>query len=402
MSTFQYHALDSQGKKKKGFIEADSQAKAFSLLQDQHYLPVSITPVSGSRTERQKSIKLPDFLTPGGVRLGESFYYLGLLLQTGTSLAESLDLIGRMSGGKGGRVWLHVRDAVEKGEPFSQALGAYPRQFPKVYVGMVRVAESVGRLGQVLEKIAHYEEQRSEVSGKLLTAMAYPAVILVVGIGAVYYLLANVLPNIAQVFAGAKQALPMSTQALLWVGGVMQAFGPLVLLLPLVLIGLFLFAYRKAESFRLRVDALLWKAPLFQKYALARFAGMLGFQLESGIPLVKAMEGAAEAVGSMHFRRLIEVAGKDVAAGQPLDRVLAKQGQFPEMFLLTLAMGQKSGKLDQFLLRVSGILERDVDNVLKRVVALAEPLLILCIGLAVAFIVMAILGPIFDLSTLVK
>ena len=102
MPTYQYQALDSQGKKKKGFIEADSQAKAFSLLQDQHYLPVNLTPVAGTRAERRKSITLPDFLSPGGVRLGESFYYLGLLLQTGTSLAESLDLIGRMSGGKGG------------------------------------------------------------------------------------------------------------------------------------------------------------------------------------------------------------------------------------------------------------------------------------------------------------
>ncbi|MBG0775555.1 MAG: type II secretion system F family protein [Desulfovibrionaceae bacterium] len=404
MPTFQYQALDGRGKKKKGFIEADTQARAFSMLQDQSLLPVSLAPVAdkGGRATGRFGPVL-DALRGrfgGGVRVGESFHYLGMLLQTGTSLSDSLEMLGRMSG-RAARIWLDVRDAVETGQSFSQALGAYPRLFPAVYVGMVQVAERVGRLGQVLEKIAHYEEQRAEVSGKLVTALIYPCTIMVVGIGAVYFLLSNVLPKIAGVFTSARQELPTNTKILLAVGGTLHDLGPAVLLVPLLLVLGLTWAYNRGGRFRQRVDALLWRVPLVQKDILARFSGMLGFQLESGIPLVQAMESSSQAVGSTFFKTRILEAKNEVAAGQPLDRVLARQKAFPDIFLMTLSTGQRSGKLGPFLLRIGRLLERDVDNMLKRLVALAEPLLILAVGLVVAFIVLSIMGPIFELTTLV-
>jgi len=146
----------------------------------------------------------------------------------------------------------------------------------------------------------------------------------------------------------------------------------------------------------------VWKVPLFQKNTLARFSGMLGFQLEAGIPLVQALESSALVVGSAYFQNLIRTARAEVAAGQPLDKVLERQNAFPDIFLLTLSTGQRAGKLGPFLLRVARIYEKDVDNTLKRLVSLLEPLLILAIGMMVAFIVLAIMGPIFDLTTLVK
>lgn len=402
MPSFQYAALDERGRQKKGFIEAESQARAFSTLQDQGLLPVSLTPVSKGGGERKGFLGFLKDLLPGPrIRLGESFYYLGILLQSGTSLAESLDMMGRMAGRKSGQVWLNVRDYVERGESFSQALKAYPRIFPRVYVGMVQVAESVGRLGPVLERVAQYEEQRSEVSGRMITAMVYPAVILVVGMGAVYFLLSRVLPSIARVFVNAKQDLPWSTTFLLGLGQTLQNLGPAALLLPLTLILLIVYAVKRSRRLRMRLDRLLWKTPLFMKYTLARFSGLLGFQLEAGIPLVQALDSSSQAVGSVFFQDVIMKAKEEVSTGQQLDKVLERTKLFPDIYVLTLSTGQKAGKLGLFLSRLTRILEKDVDNMLKRLVALAEPLLILFIGLSVGFIVMAIMGPIFKLTTLV-
>jgi len=161
-------------------------------------------------------------------------------------------------------------------------------------------------------------------------------------------------------------------------------------------------AVRRVPALRRWRDRLLWRLSLVQKFQLARFSGLLGFQLQAGIPLVQAMDSSARATTSLYFREKILEARDEVSAGRPLDRVLEKQGIFPEAYILTLASGQKSGQLGSFLLRLTQILEREVDNVLKRLVALAEPLLILAVGLTIGFIVMAIMEPIFNLTTLVR
>jgi general secretion pathway protein F/type IV pilus assembly protein PilC len=397
MPTFKYKALDAEGGKKKGLIEADSKSAAVAALQERRLLPVSVEASAPGASGRRRSPRLP----ARRVNLSESFYYLALMLRSGSSLAESLELMGRMAGGGPGRVWLEVRDKVESGQSFSDSLAEHPSSFPRIYIGMVKVAESVGRLAEVLEKISDYEEQRREFSGRILTALVYPAMILLVGAGAVYFLLARVLPNIASIFENARAELPASTEVLLAAGTWLRQAGPLLLLPPLAVVLLLVLAYRRRRPFRARVDGLLWRVPLLRKNILARFSGLLGFQLESGIPLVRAMENAREAVNSAYFRDIILNAAREVSGGRSLDKVLAETGAFPDVYILTLTTGQKAGSLGPFLSRMAGILERDVDNTLKRIMGLAEPALILVIGLVVGFIVISILTPIFDMSRLV-
>ncbi|MEW5774031.1 MAG: type II secretion system F family protein [Thermodesulfobacteriota bacterium] len=403
MPTFQYAAADQAHKKQKGFIEAESRARAYTLLTERGLVPLTLTPVDESGRRGRSLLPSLRRLLPGsGIRLAESFYYLGVLLQSGHSLAKSLELIGRMSGTQASKVWLSVRDRVEEGEPFSQALSRHGALFPGVYVGMIKVAEGAGRLGQVLESIADNEERRAEVQGRLVTALVYPGVICCVGMGAVYFLLSNVLPKIAGIFSAAKGKLPASTTLLLAVGQTLENLGPAGLLLPVLLVLLAALAFRRFSGLAFWKDRLLWRLPLVHKYMLARFSGLLGFQIEAGIPLVQALESSAEAVASRFFKDKIIEARDEVAAGRPLDRVLDKQGIYPEVYILTLSSGQKVGQLGPFLLRLAHILEREVDNVLKRLVALAEPLLILAVGLVIAFIVVAIMEPIFNLTTLVR
>lgn len=401
MPTFKYQALTRGGGKKKGYIEADSKNGAFALLQDRGLLPVSVRASRSGAGKKGAAFNPAKWLPVYRVNLSESFFYLSLMLQSGTALADSLDLLGRMSGGRKGRVWLSIRDKVKSGRSFSSALADHPRQFPQIYVGMVRVAESAGKMARVLENIAEYEEQRREFSGRMLTAMAYPAVIMLVGVGAVYFLLARVLPNISRIFADAEQALPAYTRMLLGVGSGLRELGPLVLVPPLLAAAALVYAYGKSEGFRLRIDRLAWKIPVVKKSILARFSGLLGFQIESGIPLVNGLRNAAAAIGSSYFRSMIENAAHEVSAGRRLDKVLARTGAFPDIYLLTLSTGRKAGTLGPFLTRMAEIFGRDVDNTLKRIMAVIEPVLILIIGLIVGFIVLSILTPIFEMSRLV-
>jgi len=398
MPTYQYQALDQKGKKKKGYFEAESQASAFTLLQEQGLTPVRLSPASEEIARAKSWFRLTN---PFGkkIKIEEAFYYLGLMLQGGGSLAQSLDLLGRMGKGKTGSTWLSIRDSVESGISFSRSLEQHPKIFPKVYIGMIQVAEQTGRLGEILEKIAGYEEQRKEMQGKIITAMAYPLVVLLIGLGAVYFLLSRILPRIAGIFQASEQDLPLNTRILLSIGNWLENYSLIMfIIMGAVVFGCY-YAYKRLPKVRYRVDSRLWRLPLVRNAILARFSGLLSFQLKAGISLVQAMRGSVRGVGSSFFQERVETAASEVATGHALDQVFSKQDIFPQMYLTALGAGRKAGQLAGFLERLSRILEREVDNTLRRLVALLEPLLILILGLVVGFFVLAVMGPIFDLTS---
>jgi general secretion pathway protein F len=264
---------------------------------------------------------------------------------------------------------------------------------------MIQVAEKTGHLGQILERIASYEGQRKEMQSRLLTAMSYPLVVMLVGFGAIYFLLANILPRIAGIFNASNQELPGYTKLLLGLSQWLGAYGLILPFLLLMLAALFSAAYRKMPGLRLSIDARLWQIPLLRDIILARFSGLLAFQLSAGISLVQAMHGALQGVSSAFFRDKMHQAAQEVATGQSLDQVLAKLEFLPQMYLTALAAGQKAGQLPGFLERISILLEQRIDNTLRRIVGLLEPMLILILGLVVGFFVLAIMGPIFDLTS---
>lgn len=401
MPTFYYVALDKQGIKRKGFCEAESRTMAYSKLQDQGLLPMRLKN-AGQRAGGQTRLLGWPKSWFNRVRLDESFYSLGMMLQGGGSLAQSLDLLGRASSGSNARIWLQIRDAVEGGRPFSHALADHPRVVPQVYAAMVQVAEQAGRLGEVLERIARYEEGRREFRERLITSLGYPLTVLIIGLGAVYFLLSRVLPRVAGIVDASAGSLAWDTQLLLGLGAWMEVWGlPLVMMLA-GLAGAAVVLYRRKPGLRRWVDRLLWRIPVVRKGILARFSGLLAFQLQAGIPLVQALQGSAQGVRSLYFQEIMAEAAREVSTGQPLDGVLWKQGVFPDVFLTTISAGRTAGRLGAFLERLGKLLERETDATLKRFAALVEPALILALGLLVGFLVLAVMGPIFDLTSRVR
>jgi len=399
--TFQYVVLDKQGVKRKGLCEAENRTMAFSRLQEQGLLPMQLKNAGQGGGARTRLLDRPRNWF-SRIRLDESFYSLGLMLQGGGSLAQSLDLLGRTSSGQNARIWLQIRDAVEGGKPFSQALADHSQVVPPVYAAMVQVAEQAGRLGEVLERIARYEEGRREFRERLTTSLGYPLTVLIIGLGAVYFLLSRVLPRVAGIVDASAGSLAWDTRLLLRLGAWMESWGlPLVIMLACMGVAAVAF-YRRKPGLRRRVDRLLWRIPVIQKGILARFCGLLAFQLQAGIPLVQALLGSAQGVRSLYFREKIAEASREVSTGQPLDGVLWKQGVFPDVLLTTISAGRAAGRLGAFLERLGHLLERETDATLKRFAALVEPALILALGLLVGFLVLAVMGPIFDLTSKVR
>ncbi|WP_031386770.1 type II secretion system F family protein [Desulfonatronum thiodismutans] len=398
MPTFHYVALDRRGEQRKGLCEAESRAAAYARLQEQGMLPIRLGNAGHAQGRTLRGLLSP-VSWHRRIRLDESFYSLGMMIQGGGSLAQSLDLLARMSTGASARFWVQIRDAVEGGQAFSQALQDHPGVVSPVYAAMIHVAEQVGRLGEVLERIARYEEGRRDFREKLLTSLGYPLTILIIGLGAVFFLLSRVLPRIADIVTASAGELSWDTRLLLNVGSWMESWGGLLLLGLTGMVFLGVTTYKRRPNWRIRLDRLLWRLPVVQKGVLARFSGLVSFQIQAGIPLVQALQSSAQGVGSLFFREKMLQAAREVSAGQPLDGVLWKQDVYPDVFLTAISAGRAAGKLGPFMERLGKLLERETDASLKRFAALVEPALILGLGLLVGFLVLAVMGPIFDLTS---
>jgi type II secretory pathway component PulF len=398
MPTFHYVALDQRGVRRKGLCEAESRAAAYTKLHAQKLLPIQLGHAGRDKTRTWRNRLAPSaWLTR--IRTDEAFYSLGMMVRGGSSLAQSLDLLARMSSGPAAAFWLRIRDAVEGGQAFSQALQDHPHIVAPVYTAMIQVAEQVGRLGEVLERIARYEEGRREFRERLLTSLGYPLTVLVIGLGAVFFLLSRVLPRIADIVAASSGELSWDARLLLGLGAWLETWGLVLVMAAAAVIAAMVTAYRRLPGWRLRVDRLLWRLPVVRKGILARFCGLLSFQLQAGIPLVQALNSSAQGVSSLFFRQQMGHAAREISTGQPLDGVLWKQGIYPDVFLTAVSAGRSAGRLGPFLERLGRLLERETDTTLKRFASLVEPALILGLGLLVGFMVLAVMGPIFDLTS---
>jgi general secretion pathway protein F len=298
-----------------------------------------------------------------------------------------------------------VRDRLAEGTGLAKAMAQEPRVFSESYVSMVAAGEASGALDLVLERLADFLDEQAVLRSKVSTALAYPLLMVVVGSGVMFFLLAFVVPKITAVFANNKAALPFITVALLAVSNLLQHWWWLVLLL----LGGLVYLYRRlarGEAFRLRRDRWLLRlpfiGPLRQRLVLARFARILGLLLASGVPVIKALEITGEAVVDRAFRTTLDQVKLELIEGGKLSASLGRSPLFPPLMTHMLAVGEQSGTLEGMLEKAGAAYEREFATAVARATALLEPLLVLGMGLAVGFVVVAVLLPIFQLNQLVK
>jgi general secretion pathway protein F len=324
----------------------------------------------------------------------------GLTLERAlTALAEEADNVQQH------HLIAALRAEVNAGSSFAKALSRFPREFPDIYVAVVGAGEQSGHLGAVLERLADDLEERQALNARLLAATLYPAIVTVAAIVIVLLLMTYVVPQVANVFAGSKRALPMLTVVMLGLSAFVRSWGIPLLVLLAAAFGVLRLALRNA-AFRERFDAGWLNLPLVgrlsRQYNAARFAGTLAMLAGAGVPILKALQAAAETLGNRAMRADALDALVLVREGAPLASALAQKKRFPGLLGMFARLGEQTGQLPSMLQRAAKQLSTEVQRRALQLATLLEPLLIVGMGMIVMLIVLAVLLPIIQLNQWVR
>lgn len=410
MPAYSFEAMQIDGKFRRGVIEADTVKAARSLLRAQALVPMAVHPVGDSRGSgvTQSALRSPVFgaRTMSATRLAIWTRQIAGLVSYGLPLERALSaLTDESEDEKQRHLMAALRAEVNGGSGFARALSHHPREFSAIYLAVVGAGEQTGHLGEVLERLADDLEERQTLKSKLIGAALYPAIVTMVAIVIVMFLVGYVVPQVANVFVGTKQALPFLTVAMLAISSFVRSYGWAALGIVLALIFGFRLALRE-ETFRVRVDIATLKLPVVGRvardYNAARFTSTLAMLSGAGVPILKALQAAAETLSNRAMRADALDALLLVREGAPLASALAQKKRFPGLVSMFARLGEQTGQLPVMLQRVSTQLSTEVQRRAMAMATILEPLLIVAMGLVVMLIVLAVLLPIIQLNQWVK
>lgn len=341
----------------------------------------------------------------GGVKKTEIANFtrqLSTLLKSGIALAEALSVMVdqqdnlRFKGPLG-----EVRTMVNEGSSLADAMAKHPKLFDELYVSMVRAGEVAGNLDEVLTRLADFLDSSTKLKSKVQSAMMYPIIMAVIGTVILAILMVAVIPEITKVFSAQKKTLPINTRMLIGVSDLIRNHFLLLLLLFAGSIWGFV-AWIRSPSGKPRWHAFVLRLPMIgdlaRKVNVARFSRTLSTMLTAGVPMLRALDTAKEILGNVVLRKAIDDAKQAVTEGESLAVTLRRSGQFPSMMTHMIAVGERAGQLEQMLERIAETYENEIDLRLTRLTSLLEPLMIVAMGGAVAFVVFSILQPIMAMG----
>lgn len=410
MPAYTFEALDAQGSTRKGVMEGDTARAVRSMLRSQALVPLTVEPVNGSAASSSGGSGLNITLFTSRI-----FNATGLaiwtrqiagLVSSGLPLERALTALTDESEDERQRNLLaSLRAEVNAGSTFAKALSQHPREFSSIYTAVIGAGEQSGSLGQVLERLADDLEEQQVLKSKLIGAALYPAIVTLVAIVIVLFLVGYVVPQVANVFAGTKRALPFLTVAMLAISDFVRSYGWLMLMV----IGLIAFGAKLAlrnELFREKFDAAWLNIPLIGKlargYNAARFASTLAMLATAGVPILKSLQAAAQTLNNRAMRADAMDALVLVREGAPLASAIAQKKRFPGIVSMFARLGEQTGQLPLMLSRAAKQLSTEVQRRAMHLATLLEPLLIVAMGLVVMLIVLAVLLPIIQLNQLVR
>jgi general secretion pathway protein F len=407
MGAFEYVAVDASGRERKGVLEGDTPRHVRQQLREQSLLPVSVSEVVEQETARSNRPLQFNFQRGlGPLDLSLVTRQLATLVKSSLPLEEALLAVSQQTDKPRVRnIMLGVRSKVMEGHTLADSLGEFPNSFPEIYRATVAASEQSGHLDAVLERLADYTENRQALRSRMLGAMLYPVLLMVVCITIVFFLLVSVVPKVVEVFRTSEAQLPLLTRLLIGGSDFMRHYG-IVLFLA---IGAAVWLFRRwlrVEANRRHWHDFLLRLPLIGKVVrgsnTARFARTLSTLTASTVPVLEALRISGEVVTNLPMRAAVAEAAVRVREGGPIGRSLGASRLFPPMMIHLISSGESSGELDTMLERAAQHQERELDSVLQALVGLLGPLMILVMGAVVLLIVLAMLMPIFQLNDLVK
>ena len=413
MPAYSFEALSANGETRKGTIDADSAKAARSLLRGQSLVPMVVVAVNANAADKAAgatgsglNVTLWTPRVFNATALAIWTRQIAGLVSSGLPLERALTALADEADSEPQRnLVAALRSEVNGGTAFATALAQHPREFSSTYCAVVGAGEHSGNLGLVLERLADDLEQSQALKSQLIGASLYPGIVTLVAIVIVTFLLAYVVPQVATVFAGSKRALPMLTVIMLGLGNFVRNQGWIIALaLILIAVGARI-AWARA-SFRDKFDAAWLNVPIIGRlargYNAARFASTLAMLAGAGVPILKALQAAADTLSNRAMRADALDALVLVREGAPLAAALSQKKRFPGLLGMFARLGEQTGQLPVMLDRAAKQLSTEVQRRAMQLATLLEPLLIVTMGLVVMLIVLAVLLPIIQLNQLVR
>jgi len=408
MPVYEYTALDVNGKNTSGIVDAESALAARQKLRDSKIFPVSIKEVSVTSAEKEvKTFSLLRFFSRSikPSELSMMTRHLATLVGAGFPLVSAIDTLIPQTGSHVFKKTLaNIKDSIVEGKSFADALSLYPEVFSAIYINMVRSGETSGTLEIVLERLADIAEKQQALRSQIRSALIYPVFMLIVGAVVLFFLLAYIVPNITSIFSDMNQILPAPTRFLIAFSDLFKHYWWVIFIVIFVVI----FAVRsikKTSRGSYFLDKSLLFLPLIgtlaRKISVARFSRTLGSLLENGVSMLHALEIVKNIVGNITISNAVETAAKEVEGGQGLGVVLARSKVFPNLFTQMVKVGEQSGDLEKMLKKAADVYENEIESSVMNITSMLEPVMILIMGIIVAFIVISICLPIFEMNQLV-
>ena len=405
MPVFEYRALTAAGKTIEGLKEADSPRTLRSVLRRDGLFLSAVLGEQAAAQAAAREVSVRRFVS-GRIRADDVAVVtrqLAVLTGAGVPLAEALAaLVDQVDHERLKKVISNVRQRVNEGSSLADALKAHPRVFSDLYVNMIRAGESSGALEVVLKRLADFTESQARLRGKVVATLTYPVVM--VGFSAVILgiLFTYVIPKITKVLEDARVALPWTTRALIAFSTfVHDWWWAMALAFALFLVGVA--RWRRTPEGRARWDVWVLSLPLFgnliRQIAIARFSLTLATLLKSGVPLLTSLDIVKNIVGNTRLARVIEESRDAIREGESIAAPLRRSGEFPPLVYHMVAIGERSGQLEEMLGNVADAYDSQVDTKVAALTSLLEPAMIVFMGLAVAFIVFSVLMPILQINT---
>jgi len=401
MPVYQYRGLDARSRKVSGLIDAESPKSAVQKLKKMEIFPIEIT-LSEERV-RERKWKIPGLgerVSPA--ELAVMTRQLATMVGGGLPLVQALSaLTEQIAHPRLKKVIAEVRELVNEGASFADALRQYPRIFSEFYVNMVEAGEQSGALEIVLERLADFTESQSELRSRLVFALLYPAMVLGIGLVVMIFMFTYVIPKISALFEETHQALPLITKLMLGLSFFLKKY--LWILILLLIGGYFGFRrWRKTPRGKDAWDRFILRLPILgelaRKLAIARFSRTLATLLQSGIPLLKSLGIVERVVNNTVIARAIAQARENITEGASIAGPLRASGVFPPFVVQMISAGEQSGELEFLLEKTAQAFERELESAVEGLMKILEPVMIVFIAVIVGIIIVSFLLPILELT----
>jgi type IV pilus assembly protein PilC len=401
MNSYKYSAKDKKGQTISGVIQAASEPEVAEILHKKEMMVLSVEFAKVSEAQVKlsgKKIKLDDLVVFSR--------QLATMIDAGIPLVNALGILAEQIENDNLRgVVGVVRQDIEGGMSFCDALSKHPQVFSDLFVNMVKAGEASGMLNEILDRLATFMEKQAALNRKIVSSLVYPAVVVTMAILITAVLLIKVVPTFKGIFESLGGTLPLPTQVLIFVSDVLRKY--FLIAISVLVVGIFLFKrYLATEKGRYKFDRFILRVPVFgpllRKLAVAKFARTFSTLVKSGVAVLSALDIVSKTSGNKLVEESVVNCSKSVRNGEPIARPLSKSGVFPPMVTRMISVGEQTGQLEKMLSKIADFYDDQVDAAASALTSLIEPLVIAFLGIVIGGIVIALFLPIFKISQLIS